>query len=273
MSRSRASRTHAHGRHEYGQNFLTDTRVVDDIVGLVAATDGPILEIGPGDGALTLPLARLGRPLTAVEIDARAVRRLAPRLPAGVELVHGDFLAHRLPPGPHVVVGNLPFHHTTAILRTLLHAPAWTDAVLVCQWEVARRRAGVGGETLMTAQWSPWFTFSLSSRVPSAAFAPRPQVDGGLLVIRRRAEPLLGWDERKAFQALAHRVYTGRGRGIGEIVRRAGILRGREVGNWLRASELPARALPRDLRTEHWLELHRGSAAGARTEGEKFPDY
>lgn len=43
------------GRHELGQNFLIDQSVIDTVVGLVTRTDGPIIEIGAGDGALTLP--------------------------------------------------------------------------------------------------------------------------------------------------------------------------------------------------------------------------
>src|SRR5699024_5589672 len=65
--------THHGGRHEHGQNHLADGRVVARVLDLVRDTDGPLLEIGPGTGALTLPLQDLGRPLTAVEIDGRRV--------------------------------------------------------------------------------------------------------------------------------------------------------------------------------------------------------
>ena len=143
--------THRHGRHEHGQNFLTDHSTISTITQLVATTKGRIIEIGPGDGALTAPLARLGRSVTAVEIDARLARRLIDRLPSRVDVITDDFLTYRLPTSPYVLVGNLPFHQTTAMLRRILHAPAWTDAILLVQWEVARRRAGVGGATMMTA--------------------------------------------------------------------------------------------------------------------------
>ena len=92
-------------------------------------------------------------PARLAEIDTRLARRLAQRLPSHVEVVADDFLTYRLPPSAHVLVGNLPFHQTTAMLRRILHAPAWTDAIVLVQWEVARRRAGVGGATMMTAQW------------------------------------------------------------------------------------------------------------------------
>jgi len=56
--------TYRHGRHEYGQNFLTDQSIIATITRLVVATEGPIIEIGPGDGALTIPLAPPRRPPT-----------------------------------------------------------------------------------------------------------------------------------------------------------------------------------------------------------------
>ena len=67
--------------HELGQNFLHDRGVIDVIVQAVDRTDGPIIEVGAGDGALTCALQKLGRPLTAIEIDPRraAGSRCAPR--------------------------------------------------------------------------------------------------------------------------------------------------------------------------------------------------
>ena len=191
---------YGHGRHEHGQNFLTNHKIINSIIDLVKQTSGPIIEIGPGSGALTHPMAHLGRAITAVEVDAKLAAKITQETSsAAVEVVHDDFLNFRLPATPCVIVGNIPFHLTTAILRKLLHAPAWTDAVLLMQWEVARRRAGVGASTMMTAQWSPWFTFHLGSRVPRPAFRPQPNVDGGILVIRRVGDPKIPIEQRKAF--------------------------------------------------------------------------
>ncbi len=156
-------------RHEHGQNFLVDQAVISSIVAQVTAATGPLLEIG-GGGAVTTRLATTGRPLTVVEIDDRWVRRLRRSLPAHVDVVHADYLRVPHPRGPHVVVASLPFPLTTAVLRRLLGEREWTHAVLLVQWEVARRRAGVGGATLLTAQWWPWYDFALLRRVPMRAF-------------------------------------------------------------------------------------------------------
>ena len=62
------------GRHELGQNFLVHGPTLEKIAAIVAATQGPILEIGSGSGALTRHLARLQRPLTAIDIDEHRFR-------------------------------------------------------------------------------------------------------------------------------------------------------------------------------------------------------
>lgn len=251
--------TYGGGRHEHGQNFLIDPATRDRIVGLVAATSGPIVEIGPGRGALTFTLQDLGRPLIAVEIDPRHARWLQARAKPSTSIVADDFLRWRLPRRPHVVVGNLPFHLTTAMMRRLLHTPHWTEAVLLVQWEVARRRAGIGGATMMTAQWWPWVDVRLECRVAASAFRPRPTVDGGLMVMSRRAEPLLPPQDRRRYQAFVHAVFTGRGRGLAAIL--SGVCDRQStpgVVSWLRREALAA-ALPRDLTAAQWARLYQST--------------
>jgi 23S rRNA (adenine-N6)-dimethyltransferase len=250
---------HEPGRHELGQNFLVDRRTIDRVVALVAATRGPILELGPGDGALTQPLTRLGRPITAVELDPRRARRLGERGLPRVDVVHGDATRRRHPPHPHVVVGNVPFHVTTAILRHVLEQEHWTDAVLLVQWEVARRRAGVGGATLLTASWLPWFDFRLEGRVPRHAFRPVPNVDGGLLAISRRQHPAVR--DRRGYQRLAARVFAAPGRRIDRRLAAAGVPAS-AVAAWMRTAGVRASAEPKDLPLDAWIALWR--ATGGR---------
>ncbi|MFC7374213.1 MULTISPECIES: 23S ribosomal RNA methyltransferase Erm [unclassified Brachybacterium] len=244
---------HHPGAHELGQNFLRDRRVIGRIVELVAATDGAIVEWGAGDGALTLPLSRLGRPLEAVEIDERAVHALSRRVPAHVTVRCGDILRHA-PPAGSTLVANLPYHLTTPALRHLFRAGGWSDALLITQWEVARKRAGVGGVTMMTAQWWPWFEVSLDRRIPATAFRPRPSVDSGLLIIRRRREPLVPAADRRAYHRLVRDVFTGPGRGIEQILRRSGGLTARQARTFCDRFGYHPRALPRDVDPADWAE-------------------
>lgn len=241
------------GRHELGQNLLHHLPTIDQIVTLVSATRGAILEIGAGDGALTAPLSRLGRELLAIDIDEHSIRRLRRRLPR-VRVEHADGLT--TPLDRPVIVSNVPFHLTTPILRRLLSEGGWQHAVLLTQWEVARKRAGVGGRTMMTAQCDPWFEFRLHARVPAHGFHPRPSVDGGVLEIRRRRVPLLPAEERRGYEDFVRRVFTARGADLGS--RLAYVVPGlgrREALRLLERAGTTASALPRSLSAIHWSAL------------------
>ncbi|WP_127476643.1 23S ribosomal RNA methyltransferase Erm [Microbacterium sulfonylureivorans] len=245
------------GRHELGQNFLTHRPTIHGIVDLVAATRGPILEIGAGDGALTVPLARLGRDLAAIDIDERRVRTLRRRLPSA-RIERADALRHPL--DRPVLVGNVPYHLTTPILRRLLTRSQWRDAILLTQWEVARKRAGVGGGTMMTAQAAPWFEFGLRGRVPARHFTPMPSVDGGILTITRRGAPLVDPRDRRTYDRFVGAMFTGRGNGLAAILQQSsGLSRSRARGI-LRELGIDDHRLPRDLRPEQWAGLWRAVA-------------
>lgn len=242
------------GPHELGQNFLTDRPTIARVVELASGTTGPLVEWGAGNGALTLPLSRLGRPLECVEIDTLRVTQLRRRLGPHVCISEGDILRHA-PPAGSTVISNVPFALTTPVLRRLFHRPGWVRAVLLLQWEVARKRAGVGGATQLTAQWWPWLVFTLDRRVSASAFRPRPSVDAGILVVDRRPTPLLADQQRAAYQGWVAQVFSGPGRGITEILARSGNLTRSEAAAGVRELRLDHRALPRDLTAEQWVAL------------------
>lgn len=241
------------GRHELGQNYLHHRPTIDRFVDIVAKTKGGILEVGAGDGALTRPLSVLGRDLVAIEIDEHRVRKLRRCLP-DVTIRQADVMD--VPLVSPVIVGNVPFHLTTPILRRILHSEAWSDVILLTQWEVARKRAGVGRRTMLTAQADPWFEFSLQGRVPAHAFRPRPGVDGGLLMIHRRESPLLPKSQRRAYDVFVRRVFTGRGRTAREALAHAVPgLSARGVASILGKAGVQAAALTGDLRPEQWVAV------------------
>jgi 23S rRNA (adenine-N6)-dimethyltransferase len=233
------------GRHELGQNFLIDQRVAARIAGLVPP--GPVLELGAGDGALTRRLAARHGDVTAVELDPRRVAALRRLLGRRVQVVHADMLRFRLD-APHHVVSNVPFGITTPLLRYLVRQRAWMSAVLLVQWEVARKRAAVGGTTQLTAEWWPWYEFSLAGRVPAASFRPQPGVDGGILVLHRREQPLVDAAERLAYQRLVRAAFRG-DRLLPTLRRTPGVRR------WAVAEGLGG-ARPRELTASDWASLH-----------------
>lgn len=194
-----------------GQNFLVDPRIPAAIAEAaeLSPTDR-VLEIGPGQGALTRELAREAGELVAVEID----QRLTPTLEAlqrelpNLRVVWGDFMQTSmedlgLAEAGLKVVANIPYYITTPILLKLLHAdelarkpladvgPRPERIILMIQQEVADRLlASPGnkdyGSLSVVAQYAA--EVSRVIRVPRTAFAPRPQVDSMVVMLKPRAE-------------------------------------------------------------------------------------
>lgn len=240
--------------HDLGQNDLVDTAVVRDVVAAIIDRRGAIVELAAGTGRITVPLARLGRPLTAVELDPRRISALRRRVGASVTVRHDDLLTTPLPRSPHVIVANLPFHLTTAALRRLLSEPAWTRAALIVQWEVARRRAGIGGASLLTVSWWPWFDFAVHRRISSTAFRPRPAVDAALLVIDRRSVPLVPHKERLQFQRWAAAIFAVPGDAVTAIARVERLTRRRARERCVRLEIDPSRPVSR-ITAHQWARL------------------
>lgn len=183
-------------RRSLGQNFLRPERARELVAGLALRAGELVVEIGAGAGALTEELARRGAEVVAVELDpdwAAALRARFRASAARIRVVERDFLDFELPRRPFRAVGSLPFGATTQILRRLLDDPSTPllRADLVVQWAVARKRAEIPPQTLLSTAWAPWWEFALGPRLPAHAFRPIPRVDAALLTVTRRAPALL----------------------------------------------------------------------------------
>ena len=150
-------------------------------------------------------LRRAGR-VIAIELDPALAAFLRSDLGGDPRLtvVCGNALKVPLPQEPFRVVGNLPFGSGTRILQRILDRPgsALTRVDVLIQHEAARKRAQVAPSTLATLRWSPWWDFRLVRLVRREAFVPPPAVDAGLLVIERRADPLLSRGHRMSYRRL-----------------------------------------------------------------------
>lgn len=147
---------------------------------------------------LTRPLARAGARVIAVELDPEDAARLRARFE---NVVEGDATRIRLPSEPFKVVANLPFQHTTSILRRLLdpRVPLESADVIV-QWELAAKRTAVWPSTQTGVEWAAWHDLTIERRVPRCCFAPPPDVDAAVLRARRREEPRVPFAQARAYR-------------------------------------------------------------------------
>jgi 16S rRNA (adenine1518-N6/adenine1519-N6)-dimethyltransferase len=173
-------------RKRFGQHFLVDAGVIGAIVDAIDPRPGqPLVEIGPGLGALTGPLlARCGA-LTVIELDRDLAARL--RRQAGLEVIEADVLAvdfRRLGQGLRIV-GNLPYNISTPILFHLLDAVAHVaDQHFMLQREVVQRMAaGPGGKDYgrlsVMLQWR--YRIEPVLEVAPESFEPPPRVHSAVV--------------------------------------------------------------------------------------------
>ena len=197
-------------KKSFGQHFLHDHSYIDRIVRSVAP--GPrdfLLEIGPGEGALTLPLLRAAGKLTAVELDTDLIPALQASAASAGELaiIHADILQVDLTALAHSqgverlrIVGNLPYYISSPILfHCTSHLAVIEDMHFMLQKEVVERMAAAPGSKIygrlsvmlqLACRVEPLF------EVPARAFRPPPKVDSAVV----RLVPL-GPDERHDAQA------------------------------------------------------------------------
>ncbi len=195
-------------RKRFGQHFLHDPRVLARIVDAIAPQPGDVLvEIGPGEGALTRPLLERAQALHAIEVDRDLAARLR-ELP-GLTLHEGDALAFdfaRLPAGMRLV-GNLPYNISTPLLFQLArYADRVRDMHFMLQLEVVERMVAAPSTSdygRLSVALQARFAMEKLFTVSRGAFRPPPKVESAVV----RLTPLramLAIDEdllRRAFSA------------------------------------------------------------------------
>jgi 16S rRNA (adenine1518-N6/adenine1519-N6)-dimethyltransferase len=239
-------------RKRFGQHFLHDPAVVQRIIAAIAPAPGDhIVEIGPGEGVLTAPLAASGARLEAIEID----RDLAAALQADGVAVHAadalEFDYGALPAGVRVV-GNLPYNISTPLLfRLAEHGARVRDLHFMLQREVVERMVAAPSTAAygrLSVMLQARFHLEKLFIVAAGAFRPPPKVESAVVRLRPLPEPL----DRGA----PH---------FAEVVRRAFSARRKTLRNALGLPEEALRALgleprlrPENLSPEEFVRVARG---------------
>ena len=202
-------------KKSFGQNFLTDTNILQKIVDTAEIDKNiNVIEIGPGIGALTEFLAESATEVMAFEIDDRLVPILADTLRDfdNVTVVNQDILKVDLaqymaefknPDLPIKVVANLPYYITTPILMHLIESGIpFSEFVVMMQREVADRISAqpntkAYGSLSIAVQY--YMTAKVAFIVPRTVFVPAPNVDSAILKMVRREQPAVEVQDEKFF--------------------------------------------------------------------------
>lgn len=201
-------------RKRFGQHFLAPAWAAKVVAAIHTQPGDVLLEIGPGAGAITIPLAATGAPLLAVEIDRDLARDLSAKAPSNVSVITADFLQTDVvpyltalqpnrPPGADAqprrfrVVGNLPYNLSSPILFRLVelweqHA-LFADATLMLQREVADRlvaKPGTRDYGVLSIFTQLHADITRALDLPPTAFSPPPKVRSSVVRLTFRRSPV-----------------------------------------------------------------------------------
>ena len=167
-------------------------------------------------------------------------------------IVEGDALEVPFPNEAHRVVGNVPFHITTALLRRVLDDPrsACLGADVIVQDGLARKRCAMRPCTMLSLSWLPWWRLSIERLLPAGCFDPRPSVDAALLAVRRREPALLPVECDGSYRALLRRAFDRADRPV-----RSTVAPGPAWKRVARDRGLAHDARPRQLDVWDWVAL------------------
>ena len=193
------SRTGHRPRPHLAQHFLCDPEIIANIVGALAPQRGDVLfEIGPGKGALSIPLVQYPVRFFAVERDPALVLALRRRLPATCiyEADILDFDLQQLACRTLRVVGNLPYNIGTEILFRLVRFHGFIrDLLVMLQKELVQRMVAgprSPGRSRLSIMCQTWYEMEVLFDVSPLAFRPVPKVDSTVL----RLHPAMHWRQR-----------------------------------------------------------------------------
>jgi len=209
-------------KKRFGQHFLHDPGTIDRIVRSIAPRPGDrLVEIGPGRGAITIPLLDAAGALDVVEIDRDVIPELERRCQGhGVLRVHHadalefDFRALR-GDGPRLrLVGNLPYNVSTPLLFHFLEQlDAVSDMHFMLQKEVVTRMAArPGGKEYgrLTVMLAPWVRVEPLFDIGTGAFSPPPKVVSTFFALRAYEQPPFELGDRSAYARVVAAAFAQR---------------------------------------------------------------
>lgn len=262
-----------------GQNFLVDANIQRKIVeALDPSPDDEVMEIGPGQGALTRHLAgRVGR-LVLVELDDGLAARLAKEFAEtpSVRVIHRDVLKVPLEevsadPARLKVIGNIPYNITTPILFGMLERrPRPREIVLMVQREVAERILAPPGSKTYGALAVGVRAVAEVERVMNVgrtAFRPVPDVESAVIRVVPHDPPRLAPEDEASLRTLTRFAFGQRRKQFQRILRDAYRLSAEKVEAVGREVGMDLQARPESFPPERFIELARALRAAAPREG------
>ena len=271
-------------RKRFGQHFLEPAWVEKVVRAIDPRSADTFIEIGPGRGALTRPLAARAKRVFAYEIDRDLAAELRAEAIPNVTVVEGDVLdtlcldqlapspepqrgMQRAPrPEPLRVAGNLPYNAASPIMFKLADLAAGVpigDATLMLQREVADRLVAAPGTReygVLSVLLQHVATIDILLKLPAGAFRPAPKVLSALVRLRFHP-PLPTVASPKAFTGIVRAVFTRRRKTLANALHAVDTSGQRSFGPVLEEAGLDGRRRPETLTVAEFARLADAYAA------------
>jgi 16S rRNA (adenine1518-N6/adenine1519-N6)-dimethyltransferase len=185
-------------RKRFGQNFLVDHRVINQIISTISPkNDDSIIEIGPGKGAITFPIIEYLDHLSVIEIDRDLVSMLKSKEQEKLTIYQADALTFDFSQIPNKlrVIGNLPYNISSPLLFHLLdYRKQIIDMTFMLQKEVVDRIVASPGNKIygrLSVMMQAFYEVELMFVVPKESFEPQPKIESAILYLKTREQPLV----------------------------------------------------------------------------------
>ena len=207
-------------RKKWGQNFLSDTNLLDKIVRTIAPQSSDnFLEIGPGEGALTNQIFPKLNSLVSIEIDPLLVRVLRSKTSLlGIKIIHGDILNQNIQElpisNPVRIFGNIPYNITSPIIFWLIEQlDYWSDAYIMMQKEVAERLCAIVGTKSygrLTVVVGAYLDMEYCFTIKPDVFVPKPKVESAIVKFSKKKVALISDEKYIRFNKLVSAAFSQR---------------------------------------------------------------
>ncbi|MGC9112083.1 16S rRNA (adenine(1518)-N(6)/adenine(1519)-N(6))-dimethyltransferase RsmA [Acidilobus sp.] len=244
---------------DLGQRFLVNKDGVGLFLEGLSGFEGlDVLEVGPGEGQLTISIANVARRVLAVEFDRELAARLMARVPYNVSVVIGDGAKYVLIARSPVLVSNTPFYLSSSIITNAARNNNLELMVLGLQLEVAKRVTARPGSELygrLSVISQAYFRAQIIGVMPSSWFRPRPKVDAAVVRMVR----IRRWDSTgEALEKVTRCLFSYRNKLVTKAALRC---LGRVPEDF---KGLPSSARVRDLAPEQLIGVARCLSLGGQ---------
>jgi len=247
-----------------GQNFLQDRTALEQIVASAnLTTSDAVLEIGPGLGSLTRYLAQRARSVTAIELDEKllpVLREVLAPFP-NIRLIHGDILAlspvELMEHAPYLVVANIPYYITSAVIRHLLAGePRPVRVVLTVQREVGERICAIAGDlSLLGLSVQVYGNPEITATIPAEAFYPAPKVGSAVVRVEIFPQPRIQGESLDRFFKLAKAGFSQKRKTLRNALSGGLRIPPNQAAAMLRAAGIDPQRRAETLSLEEWGDL------------------